>query len=459
MSKKTGVAVAFVGVCVLSLFLLNCGSSSSRPAGVLYVLTQGSNFVGNNVSSFGIDLNSGGLSLINSNASTCPTAGSTANPEPCGLPLDILLDPTGATAFVLNQGIPSASVAPTIYSYKVNSDGSLGAPTLAATLATGDLPITMVRDAAGSLLFVLEAGTNPLPETGCPLTSSSNSSYAGCPSISTFTAGATSLALASGSPLYLGKIPTAMSALTFPAPATGSGTIPPPYCGFTAGGSEEFLFVTNSQDLSTLQDDNTLSVYCVDSTGTLTDVTPTPPLNPQPGPLSVQAVNTSPAGQNSGGVFVYVGSQTNVTGSLSVFQMCTAVGIGGCGQQDVTNVVLKQVGTTPTSTGQNPVGAVVDPMNQFLYVLCSQGSSQVYGYLINASGALSPLNPPYLPTGSQPVALALHPTVNNTGQFLFVSNAGSSSVSGFTLNTTSGVMSSSGDPASTTTTPSGIAVH
>ena len=135
MSKKISGVVAALGRGALTLFLLNCGSSSSRPSGVLYVLTQGSNGVGNNVSSFAVDLNNGNLSLINSNAPTCQPAGGS-----CGAPLQILLDPAGATAFVLNQGVQSTSTAPTIYSYTVNSDGSLGAPSLAQTLTVGDLP-------------------------------------------------------------------------------------------------------------------------------------------------------------------------------------------------------------------------------------------------------------------------------------------------------------------------------
>ncbi len=81
MSKKISGVVALVGLCALSLFLLNCGSSSSRPSGILYVLTQGTNDVGNNVSSFAIDLSNGTLSLINSNASTCP-AGNNTNQQP-----------------------------------------------------------------------------------------------------------------------------------------------------------------------------------------------------------------------------------------------------------------------------------------------------------------------------------------------------------------------------------------
>ena len=87
MSKKLKIGVVLVGLCALSLLLLSCGSSSSRPSGLLYVLTQGTSGSGNNVSSFSIDLNSGNLSLINSNATVC-----------CGLPVSIVLDPTGATA-------------------------------------------------------------------------------------------------------------------------------------------------------------------------------------------------------------------------------------------------------------------------------------------------------------------------------------------------------------------------
>src|SRR6202043_2048449 len=106
MSKKIGGGVVLAAICALSIFLLNCGSSSSRPSGLLYVLTQGINGAGDNISSFAINLGSGNLSLINSNAQTCATANG------CGLPLDILLDPTASVAFVLNQGSPCTPTPP-----------------------------------------------------------------------------------------------------------------------------------------------------------------------------------------------------------------------------------------------------------------------------------------------------------------------------------------------------------
>lgn len=427
MSKKLSVVVALVGMCALSLFLLSCGSSSSRPSGLLYVLTQGSNGTGNNVSSFSIDLNSGNLSLINSNASTCSTANA------CGLPLDILLDPTGATAFVLSQGA--------ISSYPVNSDGSFGAPTTAWTAAAGDTAIAMTRDVGGNFLYVITEGNQ-----------SSNPPLA--PQLLVFSTkpGSTSLTPVSNAVSTLTRVPTALSAITFPTP---SGATPP--CAFTT--SEEFLYVTSNHDLSQLHDDNTVSVYCVDSSGNLTDLTPNPPYATATDPISVLAVNTNRAGPSSGGgVFVYVGSQSQNAGALNGFQMCT-VPNANCTSPDVTSARLNPVVTQPPSPGSNPVAIVVDPTNSFLYIVC-YGSNQVWGYLISTTGTLTLLNPPNLPTGSQPVAMAMHPSVNSTGQFLYVSNNNSSNISGFSVSTTTGSMSSLNSfPVTSPAVPSGMAAR
>jgi 6-phosphogluconolactonase (cycloisomerase 2 family) len=442
MSKKISVVIALVGLCALSLFLLSCGSSSSRPAGVLYVLTQGSNGTGNNVSTFAMDLNSGGLSLVNSNASTCQPAGSS-----CGLPLNIVLDPKGASAFVLNQGIASAGVAPTIYAYAINSDGSLGAPgtTPAATLAVGDTAVAMVRDALGQFLFVIDQGFSPSLTT-CPLPGAIDSSdpkFAGCPSISVFTMQAGSLTLASGTPYYVSKIPSALSAVTYTP--SGSST------------AQELLFVANSVDICSTgcnpqHNDNTLSVFSVSTAGAVAELTPNSPYAANTDPRSVLAVNTNQAGQN-GGVFVYVGSHPASSGALNVFQVCTAVGIAGCTQADVDSGRLVPVVTPPPpATGQNPVGMVVDPTNNFLYVVCS-GSNQVFGYRINTTtGELTA--PANQQTGSQPVALAIH----SSGKFLYTSNSAANNISGFTLSVTSGAMSTL--PAvNTPAGPSGMAAR
>jgi hypothetical protein len=485
MSKKIGGVVALVGLCALSLFLLNCGSSSSRPAGALYVLTQGSTGIGNNVNTYAIDLGSGGLSLVNANASTCPTAASQNNPEPCGLPLDILLDPTGATAFVLNQGAPACPscepnsnnpLAPSIYPYTVNSDGSLSNPGTAVTWSCptanqnpcnySDSAVAMTRDAAGQFLFVIDHGSYPTP--GYPTPSNANPSCPHvptgpddvCPSISVFAMNAGSLSLASGSPMYLSKIPSALSAITFTPPG---------------GSAQELLFVTNNADICTQNclppsphNDNTVSEYSVSSSGVLSEQTLSPYAVAAVNPISVQAVYTNPAGENAGGLFVYVGNEDPNGGHLYPFQVCTVQGDANCTQQEVTQNLMSPLTTCPqlscqvppTSAGQSPVAMVVDPTNNFLYVV-AQGTSQVFGFRISAAaGTLTALSPASYPTGSgaQPGALALHPSVNNTGQFLYVSNSNSSNIMGFALSTTSGSMS---NPITVDSlpTPSGMAAR
>jgi len=400
MSKKIGVAVRYAGMCALSLFLLSCGSSSSRPSGLLYVLTQGNNGVGNNVTSYAIDLGNGALSEINSNASTCATGSA------CGAPLSIVLDPTGAVAFVLSQGA--------ISSYKVNSDGSLGSPTT-TTPWGNDIAVGMTRDAGGTFLYVITQA----------------------PDIFVFstTPGSQSLTPVSNGGLNGGfdltRNPTALSAITLTSSV------------------EELLFVTSNHDFSLNHNDNTLSVYGVASDGTLSEQTGSPYTTPTIDPLTVLAVNTNLTGQNSAPVFVYSGAMGNASGAVDAFQLCTTVN-ATCTQTDVNNAKLLPVGT-PTPAGQEPVGMVVDPTNNFLYVVAEQ-SNQLFGFKINSAGTLSPLSPASLPTGTTPVALAMH----STGKFLYTSNTNSNNISPFTLSTTSGSMAAAASAVNTPSVPSGM---
>jgi hypothetical protein len=495
MSKKIGGVVALAGLCALSLFLLNCGSSSSRPSGLLYVLTQGTNAqgipsIGYNVSSFSIDFDNGTLSLINSNASTCQTAATNANPEPCGLPLDILLDPTGGSAFVLNQGIPCVNdvcgsnnpVSASISAYTVNSDGSLSNPgtpviwTCVSPSATSctqanaytDTAVAMARDAAGQFLFVINRGVFPLPTT-CPSIASAVTNaeqatdFLGCPSISVFTMQSGSVTFVSQSttyqsPLFLSKLPSGLSAIAFTPPG---------------GAAQELLFVTDNYDLCTVgcvpahqPNDNAVSVYAVSSSGILTEQQNSPYAVAAISPISVIAVNTNPPTENTGGLFVYVGNQDPNGGHLYPFQVCTVVN-AVCTSADVAISLMTPLAScpqpscdiAPTSVGQSPVGMLVDPTNSFLYVV-SEGSNQVFGFNIaTTAGTLTALSGSPQPSqGSQPGSMALHPSVNNTGQYLYVSNSNSQSVAGFTLSTTTGSMSNV-TTVITPSAPSGMAAH
>ena len=384
MSKKTGGVAALVALCGLSLFLLNCGSTVSRSSGLLYVLSQGSS----DVSSYAINLSSGNLSLINSNAKTENT------------PSSIILDPAGTVAFVLNAGSGD------ITGYTIGKDGSLS-PSSGSTAITVQNPIAMTRDAAGTFLFVVSQGSIP-PPSNCPLPEPD----ATCPHLSVFSmqSGSTSLSLASQTSLP--RVPTGIAATAGP-------------------NSTVLLYVTSNLDLIGTND-NTVSEYSVDPSGNVAEEAGSP-YTTASNPSAVVAVTTSPIG-GSGGLFVYLANVT--TNSVSVFQVCT-VQTATCTQQNVTDLTLLPVGT-PSTVGSEPVAMVVDPKSQFLFV-ASKNSNQVFGFRINATqGTLSALNPANVSTGSAPIALAMH----SSGKFLYVSNNASSNISGFNVDTTSGAMSS-----------------
>lgn len=420
MSKKTGVVVALVGMCALSVFLVSCGSSSSRPSGLLYVLSQAES----NVSSYAIDLNNGNLSLINSTLAPTGT-----------LPLSISLDPTGATAFVLNQASISA--------YTVGSDGNLSVAS-GGGVSLSQSALAMTRTAAGDLLFVISPGTLPSPaDCSAQVVTDPN-----CPSIAVFSTkpGSTTVtptgnACATGPtcPYLLNRIPTALSVLTF-TPLGGS--------------AQTLLFVTSNKDLTSNHNDNELSVFSVDSSGNLAEQ-PNSPYTTEVNPGVVQAVNTNPVAQNTGGVFVYVGNQNSVTGSVREFELCTEVN-QVCSQQEVNAQQLAPVGS-PSTIGQNPSAMLVDPSNNFLYIACT-GSNSVYGFRMTTStGVLTALSPASQPTGASPVALAIHPNYNAGAEYLYVSNNAGSSVTGFNVSATTGTLSGGITVVFSPGGPSGIA--
>jgi hypothetical protein len=421
MLKKTGFMVAVLCVFGLSALLMSCGSGSDRPAGILYIVSQSLS----NVSSYAVDLGSGDLSLItNDLADTCADSS-------CGLPLGMSLDPTGNAAFVLSQGAISG--------FTVHSDGSLSKATTAAMMQPDQTALAMASTAAGDMMAVISVGAaNP---QNCPIDGAAYdpnpedaNNTLGCPLIQIYStqSGSTSAALTGNNcaalngpcPYVLSRIPTAVSILNFTFPGQPTQTL---------------LFVTSDLDLTSKHNDSQLSVFSVDSSGNLSEQSDSPYTAQAPNPLSVLAVNTNPPQQNTGSVFVYVGSQAAVTGSVSVFEVCTQAQ-GPCTQQDVDNENLAVVGK-PASIGQNPITMLADPTNTFLYIACNVGNN-IYAFRMNTTtGVLTGLSPALQPTGSGPVALAMHASNNNSNEYLFVSNNNSSTVTGYIVNLTSGNLS------------------
>jgi 6-phosphogluconolactonase (cycloisomerase 2 family) len=415
MSKKIIGSLACLGLLFL---LLSCGSSSSRPAGELYVLSQGNN----NVGYFAIDLSNGRLSLINKHSD----AGMT--------PSSILLDPNGSVAYVLNTGANS------ITSYTIGNDGTLSAPTLTSLPVQNS--IAMARDAVGTFLIVVSQGT--VATRGC------QQSNLGCgepPAITVFATTAGSATLTPVGSRILNFVPTSVTTSvtgTFndpnfvpPAPPTVDGTL---------------VQITGNQDLSGLNNDNTISEFVVQASGAVAGPLIGSPYTTQSSPSAVLAVKTAPTG-GAGGVFVYV---TNVTtNNVDIYELCTVPDSANCldASDDIKNGKLVHVPGS-VSVGLDPVAMTVDPTNNFLYVV-NHTSSTVSSFRINpTTGVLSALNPATVSTGSSPVAISMH----SSGKFLFVSNNASSNISAFNVSTTNGALSNATNVTSDAQ-PAGLAAR
>lgn len=408
MSTKTGGIVVLILCLALSVFLLNCGSSTSRPAGVLLVTSAGAD----TVQSYAINLSNGDLSQLNTSATTC-SSGS------CGSPGNMVMDPTKAVAFVLNQGDPLASppVPPSIYGYSVQANGSLsGAADVSTSLGVftaGDsIAVSgteMVRDSAGKFLFVVTQGANPPPPSPECLTQGTP----GCPELLVFGTQPGSTALtAVGTPQTLSSVPTSIAVITLTTPT-----------------AETLLYVTSDKDLVAHNDD-TVSVFSVDSSGNVSL-----PLSGSPYTTGTLPSAVLPVFTQSNQMFVYV-ADGKPNDNIVTFQVCIQVS-SDCSGTDVANAKMTPVNAA-ISVGAAPLDMITDATRRFFYVANSESNTISSFSISPTTGKLTTLSPGTVSTGATPVALVLHPN----GEFIYSANSGSGSgegsVSGFTVNLTSG---------------------
>lgn len=329
------------------------------------------------------------------------------NALPTGnMPFAIAITPSLSTLFVDNNASDNISA------FTISSDGSLAA--VSGTAATGSMPMGMAIDPAGKYLFVANQGSS---------------------NISVFSINGTTLSEVAGSPFT--TIPAGTTEATLPTAVAVSAT-----------GS--FLYVANNFT-------GTVSAYSIAGSGALK------PLGQSP-----YTVGTAPSGLEipPSGAFLYVAN----TGSnnVSAFAICDKV-TTSCANPSVPDGTLTQVAGSPFSAGIGPVAIAADPAFNFLYVLDKQ-SSQISEYsYAPGSGVLSALSTPSVATGLTPFSLVIISgatgtnvgnTLTNPTDFVFVANNGASTVSAFTLNTTSGVLTPLG--AATTVTygnPSAVAAN
>lgn len=169
--------------------------------------------------------------------------------------------------------------------------------------------------------------------------------------------------------------------------------------------------------------DSTISVFSINqSTGSLTAISGSP-FTTGAGPRTI-AVSPS-------GTYLYVGGQGDIvnpaTAVITIFPINQATGA--------------PLASSSYSSGYS-ISLAIDPTGQFLY---SVGAGNLAGYSIDSSnGSLRSLSGSPYTTGADPFSVAM----DSSGKFIYVANQSSNNISAFSVNSTTGVISSIGTYAS-----------
>lgn len=319
-------------------------------------------------------------------------------------PAGIAIAPSLTALFVVNHASDSVSA------YSVSTNGILTAAS--TTVKTGSIPSAIAIDPAGQFLYVANEGSND---------------------VSVFSVSGTTLTPVKGSPFT--TIPTGTTAATGPSAIVVSAT-------------GNFVYVANNFT-------QTLAAFSTKS-GVLT------PLGTSPYPVGVapSGLGTVPSGG-----FLYVAN--NGSNNVSAFAICDKV-VTTCAEPNHPDGTLTAITGSPFSlgTGTGPVAVAADPAFNFLYVL-DKGSNQVSEFsYASGTGVLSSLSPAAASTGVTPTSMVIISgqtgtsvgnTITNPIDYIYVTNLGGSTISAFTLNTTSGQLNPIGTPTVTTNNPSAIA--
>jgi 6-phosphogluconolactonase len=192
--------------------------------------------------------------------------------------------------------------------------------------------------------------------------------------------------------------------------------------GMASDPAGKFLYVVNGNN-------NAVAAFTINSTGQLATVTGSP-----------FATSTSPqaAVVDHSGKFLYVSNNEDALGGISAYSIDAAG-------------ALTPVPGSPFSTLVNggPAGLAASPTGNFLYVAMAgttTAGNQIVAETINPStGALSPVVGSPFGTGNAPLTVTIDPS----GKFLYSTNSADSTVSGFSLDPTSGALTSVGSATAT----------
>jgi 6-phosphogluconolactonase (cycloisomerase 2 family) len=334
--------------------------------------------------------------------------------------VNCVLKPIARFAYLANSGDKTVSI------YTVNK--TTGQLRHNGYVLVGTNPTSVTVDPAGQFAFVANQGSA---------------------NVSAFTINASTGALTpvAGSPFTAGTNPTSV-------------TVDP---------LGQFAFVAN-------QGSANVSAFTITGTGALTPVAGSP---------FTAGTNPSSVIVDPSGEFAYVANQTSntvstfaiatgvltpqslVTGRIGSVAMALANGTAAVtytpkfayvANEDAGNVsgytikstgVLNSIFSSPYSAGSNPVSVTVEPTGRFAYVT-NFVSNDISAYTVNAStGKLTPMSGSPFAAGINPNSVSVDPS----GRFAYVANYNladpiNSNFSAYTIDATSGALTSNGTVAS-----------
>lgn len=382
--------------CVALLILLGCSSTNSTVTSTGTARVFFTTQGDSSIWSYSVALANGSLTQA-------------AQPVGTGsFPAGIAIAPSGNALFVANQG------SDTVSGYSVDPSGALTASSTAAK--TGKMPSALALDPAGQFLYVANEGSDD---------------------ISVFSVNGTTLTPVKGSPFT--TIPPGSTGPTGPTAVVVSAT-------------GNFVYVANAHSVTP-----SLAAFSAHS-GVLT------PLGTSPYTVNI---GTTPSGLGivPGGAFLYVANQgsSNVSG----FAICDKV-VTTCNDPNRPDGTLTPITGSPFPAGLGPVAIAADPGFNFLYVL-DKGSNQVSQFsYATGTGVLTALSPPAVSAGVTPTSLVvisgtlgsqIGNVITNPTDYVYVTNLGGSTLSAFTLTTSTGQLNPIGTPTVTTNNPSAIAAN
>jgi 6-phosphogluconolactonase (cycloisomerase 2 family) len=145
--------------------------------------------------------------------------------------------------------------------------------------------------------------------------------------------------------------------------------------------------------------------------------------------------NAVAVGTTSGGEFLYV---TNATSASGVLGSLSVFRIGSAG-------TLTPLANSPFTTRASPCSVAVDPSGKYVYVV-NKGSDEISAYSVDVTtGNLSSFPTPFSSQGKLPSSIAIDPT----GKFAYVANHGDNNVAAFSIDSTTGELLPLGVPLST----------